>query len=203
MRRWSPSPTSTPGGWTDASKVAPAAKTYLDYRHLLDDKSIDAVLIATPQHLHCEHFVAALQAASTSTRKRPWPSRWTHAKKMRAASAGRAQAHGADRPSGQLLGPERPTRVAFSARASWARSPRSTPTCTATRRTASRSGRGPILPDMVAGKHHLEVLPGRGAASVTSTPIASSTGGSSGITRAAISTRTCATSSPSGTRSWT
>jgi hypothetical protein len=41
-----------------ALKVAPKAKTYLDYRYLLDDKTIDAVLIATPQHLHCEHFVA-------------------------------------------------------------------------------------------------------------------------------------------------
>ena len=29
---------------------------------MLDDKSIDAVVIATPQHLHCEHFVASLQA---------------------------------------------------------------------------------------------------------------------------------------------
>jgi predicted dehydrogenase len=46
----------------DALKVAPDAKTYLDYRYLLDDKSIDAVLIATPQHLHCEPFVAALDA---------------------------------------------------------------------------------------------------------------------------------------------
>src|SRR5690242_658157 len=44
----------------DVKKLAPAAKTYLDYRHLLDDQSVDAVLIATPQHLHCEHFTAAL-----------------------------------------------------------------------------------------------------------------------------------------------
>ncbi len=42
----------------EAKKLAPEAKTYLDYRYLLEDKSIDAVLIATPQHLHCEHFVA-------------------------------------------------------------------------------------------------------------------------------------------------
>ena len=28
-------------------------KTYMDHRQMLDDKSIDAVLIATPQHLHC------------------------------------------------------------------------------------------------------------------------------------------------------
>ena len=44
----------------DVKKIAPAAKTYLDYRRLLDDKDIDAVLIATPQHLHCEHFTAAI-----------------------------------------------------------------------------------------------------------------------------------------------
>ncbi len=47
----------------EAKKSAPAARTYLDYRHLLEDKSIDAVLIATPQHLHAEHFVAALDAS--------------------------------------------------------------------------------------------------------------------------------------------
>src|SRR5258708_6929370 len=36
-----------------AKLLAPNAKTYMDHRYLLDDKSIDAVLIATPQHLHC------------------------------------------------------------------------------------------------------------------------------------------------------
>ena len=34
-------------------KAAPNIKTYLDFRKLLDDKSIDAVLIVTPQHNHC------------------------------------------------------------------------------------------------------------------------------------------------------
>src|SRR5689334_25099744 len=34
-----------------AKQVVPNAKTYMDYRDLLDDKLIDAVLIATPQHL--------------------------------------------------------------------------------------------------------------------------------------------------------
>src|SRR5450755_3701886 len=46
----------------DVKKVAPNAKTYLDYRHLLEDKDIDAVLIATPQHLHAEHFTAAISS---------------------------------------------------------------------------------------------------------------------------------------------
>src|SRR5579863_3944920 len=38
----------------DALKLAPHAKTFSDYRQLLDDPSVDAVFIATPQHLHTE-----------------------------------------------------------------------------------------------------------------------------------------------------
>src|SRR5450432_3778559 len=34
-----------------AKQVVPAAKTYLNYRDMLDDPSIDAVIVATPQHL--------------------------------------------------------------------------------------------------------------------------------------------------------
>ncbi len=39
---------------------ADAAKTYKDYRQVLDDKSIDAVLIATPVYMHPEMFEAAV-----------------------------------------------------------------------------------------------------------------------------------------------
>jgi predicted dehydrogenase len=46
----------------DAAKLAPAARTYSDYRQLLDDPALDAVLIATPQHLHAEPFIAAMDA---------------------------------------------------------------------------------------------------------------------------------------------
>src|SRR6476646_1288504 len=46
----------------EAKLLAPNAATYLDHRRLLDDKTIDAVLIATPQHLHCEHFTNTLAA---------------------------------------------------------------------------------------------------------------------------------------------
>jgi len=35
-----------------ALKMAPKAKVYTDYKKLLDDKNVDAVLIATPLHLH-------------------------------------------------------------------------------------------------------------------------------------------------------
>src|ERR1700682_5004496 len=69
----------------DAKQVAPNAKTYLDHRYMLDDKSIDAVLIATPQHLHCEHFTAALEAGKHVYQEKTMAFTVDHAKKMRAA----------------------------------------------------------------------------------------------------------------------
>src|SRR5271170_3561217 len=45
-----------------AKALMPTAATYLDHRRLLDDQSIDAVIIATPQHLHAEHFCASMDA---------------------------------------------------------------------------------------------------------------------------------------------
>jgi predicted dehydrogenase len=69
----------------DAKKVAPNAKTYLDHRYLLEDKSIDAVLIATPQHLHCEHFTATLDAGKHVYQEKTMAFSVDHAKKMRAA----------------------------------------------------------------------------------------------------------------------
>src|ERR1035441_7890524 len=71
----------------EAKAIAPAAKTYQDYRGLLDDKSIDAVLIATPQHLHCECFVAALAAGKHVYQEKTMAFTVEHAKKMRAAFA--------------------------------------------------------------------------------------------------------------------
>jgi myo-inositol 2-dehydrogenase/D-chiro-inositol 1-dehydrogenase len=50
----------------DAAKTnvpgADGAKTYRDYRELLNDPGVDAVLIATPVFLHPEHFEAAVLA---------------------------------------------------------------------------------------------------------------------------------------------
>ena len=69
----------------EAKGIAPGIKTYLDYRYLLDDKSIDAVLIATPQHLHCEHFVAALDAGKHVYQEKTMAFTVDHAKRMRAA----------------------------------------------------------------------------------------------------------------------
>lgn len=44
------------------AKVGPKAKSYTDYEKLLADKSIDAVIIATPLYLHYPMAVAALAA---------------------------------------------------------------------------------------------------------------------------------------------
>jgi predicted dehydrogenase len=69
----------------DARQMAPGAKTYLDHRYLLDDKSIDAVIIATPQHLHCEHFTAALAAGKHVYQEKTMAFTVDHAKRMREA----------------------------------------------------------------------------------------------------------------------
>src|SRR5215467_12199094 len=70
----------------DVKQIAPNTKTYLDYRHLLEDKSVDAVLIATPQHLHAEHFVASLDAGKHVYQEKTMAFTVAHAQKMRAAA---------------------------------------------------------------------------------------------------------------------
>jgi len=46
----------------EALKIAPKAKVYRDYRELLADKSIDAVVIATPLDEHCHMVLDAFDA---------------------------------------------------------------------------------------------------------------------------------------------
>jgi len=70
-----------------ARQIAPNLKTYMDYRDLLANQDIDAVLIATPQHLHCEHFTAALAAGKHVYQEKTMAFTVDHAKKMRAAYA--------------------------------------------------------------------------------------------------------------------
>ena len=69
----------------DTKKIVPTAETYLDHRYLLENKSIDAVLIATPQHLHAEHFVASLDAGKHVYQEKTMAFNVEHAKRMRAA----------------------------------------------------------------------------------------------------------------------
>lgn len=63
----------------------PGVKTYLDHKMMLEDKTIDAVLIATPQHLHCQHFVDTIQAGKHVYQEKTMAFTVEHAKRMRAA----------------------------------------------------------------------------------------------------------------------
>ena len=45
-----------------ASAIVPGAKTFTDARRIFEDNSIDAVVMATPPHLHAAQFCAALEA---------------------------------------------------------------------------------------------------------------------------------------------
>ena len=55
----------------EARAIASGARTSVDYRQLLDDPGIDAVLIATPPHLHAAQFVAAIEAGKHVYVERP------------------------------------------------------------------------------------------------------------------------------------
>ncbi|MBV8846353.1 MAG: Gfo/Idh/MocA family oxidoreductase [Bryobacterales bacterium] len=68
-----------------AQGAVPTATVTSDYRKLLEDKSIDAVVIATPPHLHAAQFVDALDAGKHVYQERVMAFSLDHAKKMRAA----------------------------------------------------------------------------------------------------------------------
>jgi len=69
----------------EAVAIAPGMKRYQDYRKLLEDKSIDAVLIATPQHQHVLSFVAAVQAGKDVYQEKTLAFNPGHARRMREA----------------------------------------------------------------------------------------------------------------------
>jgi predicted dehydrogenase len=69
-----------------ARALAPGARTYADYRRLLEDPAVDAVLIATPPHLHGAQFVASLEAGKHVYQERVMAFTLQDAKAMRAAS---------------------------------------------------------------------------------------------------------------------
>ncbi len=66
----------------------PHVKTYSDFRRLLDDTSIDAVLIATPQHQHALNFVPAIKAGKDLYQEKTMAFNPDHAKRMRTALEG-------------------------------------------------------------------------------------------------------------------
>lgn len=69
-------------------RVVPNAKPYADFRRLLDDKSIDAVIIATPQHQHALNFVPAIQAGKDVYQEKTMAFNPDHARRMRRAFLG-------------------------------------------------------------------------------------------------------------------
>src|SRR5216684_5481778 len=46
----------------EAKEMAPGIQTLDDHRRLLDMKEIDAVIVASPLHIHCRHFLDTLAA---------------------------------------------------------------------------------------------------------------------------------------------
>ncbi len=72
----------------EVKRVVPNAKTYGDFRQLLDDKSIDAVIIATPQHQHALNFVPAIQAGKDVYQEKTMAFNPDHARRMRRAFEG-------------------------------------------------------------------------------------------------------------------
>jgi phthalate 4,5-cis-dihydrodiol dehydrogenase len=67
-------------------------KPYGDWRAMLEDKSLDAVAITAPHHLHCELAVAALQAGKHVLLEKPMALSVAECSRIIAASeAGRAK----------------------------------------------------------------------------------------------------------------
>ncbi len=68
-----------------AASFAPSATSFADYRRLLDDSSIDALVISTPPHLHAEQFSAALDAGKHVYQEKTLANTLDQAKQMRAS----------------------------------------------------------------------------------------------------------------------
>src|SRR2546427_6349411 len=68
--------------------IVPRAKPYQDFRRMLDDKAIDAVVIATPQHQHALNFVPAIQAGKDVYQEKTMAFDTDHARRMRRALGG-------------------------------------------------------------------------------------------------------------------
>lgn len=61
---------------------AKGSRTFTDYRHLLDDPTIDVVHISTPNHMHAEIAIAALQAGKHVMCEKPMAISAKEARRM-------------------------------------------------------------------------------------------------------------------------
>ncbi len=73
----------------ETSKATPGARTSKDYRAVLDDKDVDAVLISTPDHWHVPILKEALQAGKHVYAEKPL----THSLEEGAVAIAAAKAH--------------------------------------------------------------------------------------------------------------
>jgi hypothetical protein len=102
----------------------PSIKAYTDLRKLLDDKNVDAVVIATPNHWHALATIWACQAGKDVYVQKPRPTPSSRAAKW---SRRRPSTSGSSRPrTARASGRASPRRSNTSARAISARF--STPT---------------------------------------------------------------------------
>lgn len=65
-----------------ALKIAPQAKTYVDYQELLRQPGVDAVVVATPDHQHCPNLLAALAAKKDVYLEKPMSHSLEESRKM-------------------------------------------------------------------------------------------------------------------------
>jgi predicted dehydrogenase len=72
----------------EVQAIVPGIKTYQDFRRLLDDKSIDAVIIVTPPHQHALNFVPAIEAGKDVYQEKTMAFNLKHARRMRKAYEG-------------------------------------------------------------------------------------------------------------------
>src|SRR5437016_9492870 len=91
----------------EAKQLAPTIRAFTDFRRLLDDKSIDAVLIATPQHQHALNFVPAIQAGKDVYQEKTMAFNPDHTRRMRKAveASNRVVQIGIQSVSGPGFGP--------------------------------------------------------------------------------------------------
>ncbi len=76
-----------------AAATAPGAAIHRDYRSLLEDPAVDAVIIATPQHLHAQQFCDAIAVGKHVYLEKAMALSVPQAKQMRAAYEGDRRRH--------------------------------------------------------------------------------------------------------------